>query len=226
MISKSALAHPRLPPKPPHEHRGGRGRSQSPRWGCQSPDPPRAFGPLCLVFAGERPIVWALRCGKCGPNRLLRLPVEGCRAPLPCAEAGWGEDGAGRVGTVPICTKIRLFCAGGSSWLGLWKSCNSFEGFGERAASGAACGKEAQMLGVFLGTLQLWLEWEGWPDLLLAPASPPGSQRRRGWGFPAEPLPRSISPAAPRRPALIPTPAERRALRSAARFSPRRFKEF
>lgn len=109
------------------------------------------FGPLCLVFAGERPIVWASRCGKCGPNLLLQPPVEGCQTSLSCAGAGWGQDCSGWVDTIPVCTKIWLVCAGRSSWLSLWKYCNTLEGFGERTVSRAACGEEAQMLGVFLG---------------------------------------------------------------------------
>lgn len=73
---------------------------------------PRMFGPLCLVFAGERAIGWAMCYGKCGPNLLLQPPVEGCQAG---AKAGQGEASPSHAGAIPACTAALLFHASGAA---------------------------------------------------------------------------------------------------------------
>lgn len=188
--------------------------------GLPHPDPLRTFRPLYLVFAGERPIVWASCCGKCSPNP-LRLPVEGCQALLSCAGAGQG-DHCPRVDKQLYSHQILPGFCWGKQLAPFVAILQCPEGFGERLWSSL---QRAVTNAVgFLGTFQLWLETKQWLDLLLAPASPArgaaGAGLSRQSCFPFPPL------AASQRPPSLPTPPGQCPPPSAARFSPRRFKEF
>lgn len=148
--------------------------------------------------------MWASSCGKCSPNLLLQLLVEGCQPLLPGARAAQGH---GCPRQQPCLHQIPAAFCWGTQLAPFVETLQGFEGFG------AACGEEAQTLQGFWGHLSFgqrqnsgWISSSSCSSRLLVL---PVVQKGLGFPFPGRAVFPFPSPAASPCPPWIPTPAGR-----------------